>query len=95
MFTCRSGSQMSFHAKFINAPNTLVIGTVDTDILGITLCNMPKLFQGLKAWLEVGLTWNNLLCYINANEITKVLHSDLLCFTWLSCFHWVQFYCIV
>ena len=58
---------MSFHAKFINAPNTLVIRTVDTDILGITL------FQKLKAWLEVGLTWNNLLCYINANEINQSL----------------------
>ena len=40
---------LSFHAKFINAPNTLVIRTADTDILVITLCNMPKPFQGLKS----------------------------------------------
>ena len=44
---------MLFHAKFINAPNALVIRTVDADILVISLCNMLKLFQGLKAWLEV------------------------------------------
>ena len=43
-------------AKFINTSNTLVIRTADTDILVITLCNLPKLFQGLKEWLEVGLT---------------------------------------
>ena len=66
---------MLFHAKFINAPNTLVIRTADTDILVITLCSMPKLFQGLKAWLEVGLTSNKPMSWI----------LKLLCFTWLSC----------
>ena len=58
-------SRMFFYAKFINAPNTLAIRIVDTGILVITLCNMPKLFQGLKAWLEVGLTSHNTLRYIN------------------------------
>ena len=37
-------SRMLFHTKFIYAPNTLVIRAVDTDILVITLCNMPKPF---------------------------------------------------
>ena len=64
---------MLSHAKFINAPNTLVIITPDTIILVITLCNMPKLFQRLKAWLEVGLTSINTLRYINVN---KVLDTD-------------------
>ena len=62
-------SRVLFRAKFINAPNTLVVRTVDTDILVITLSNMPKLFQGLKAWLEVGLLSRNTLRYLNMNEI--------------------------
>ena len=66
-------SRMLFHAKFINAPNTLVIRTDDTDVLVITLCNMPKLFEGLKTWLEVGLPSNNTLRYINVNEINQNL----------------------
>ena len=37
-------SRMFFHAKFINAPNTILVGTADTDILVITICNTPKLF---------------------------------------------------
>ena len=60
-----------FHAKFINALNTVVIRTADTDILVITLCNKPKLHQGLKAWLEIGLTSNITLRYINVNEINQ------------------------
>ena len=39
-------SRMLFHARFINAPNTLAIRTADTDTLVIVLCNMPKLFPG-------------------------------------------------
>ena len=66
-------SRMLFHAKFINAPNTPVIRPVDTDILVITLCNMPKLCSGLKAWLEVGLTSNNTLRYVNVKEINQSL----------------------
>ena len=66
-------SRMLFHAKFINAPNTLVIRTVDADILVISLCNMPKLFQGLKAWLEVCLPSNNILWYMNMNKINQSL----------------------
>ena len=72
-------SQMLFHAKFINAPNTLVIITTDTIILVITLCNMPKLFQRLKAWLEVGLTSNNTLRYINVNKINQSFGYRLCC----------------
>ena len=41
-------SRMLFHAKSINAPYTVVIRTADTDVLVITLCNLPKLSQGLK-----------------------------------------------
>ena len=66
-------SRMLFHAKFINAPNTLAIRTVDADILVISLCNMPKLFQGLKAWLEVCLPSNNTLRYMNMNKINQSL----------------------
>ena len=72
-------SRMLFHAKFINAPNTLVIRTVDADILVISLCNMPKLFQGLKAWLEVCLPLNNLLRYMNMNKINQSLGCSLCC----------------
>ena len=64
---------MLFRAKFISAPNTLVKRTVDTDILVITLCNKPKLFQRLKARLEVQLTSNNILRYLNVNEINQSL----------------------
>ena len=46
---------MLSQVKFIKATNALVIRTADTDILVITLCNMPKSFSGVKAWLEVGL----------------------------------------
>ena len=59
-------SRMLFNAWFKSRPNTLVINTADTDFLVITLWNTPKVFQGLKAWLEIGLTsdkytsiWNN------------------------------------
>ena len=72
-------SGMLFDAKFINAPNALVIRTVDTGILVITLCNMPKLFQGLKVWLDVGLTSNNTLRYIDVKEIHHSL-GYRLCF---------------
>ena len=41
-------SRMLFHAKSINAPNTVVIRTAHTDVLIITLCNLSKLYQGLK-----------------------------------------------
>ena len=54
-------SRMSFDAKFINAPNTIAIRTAAIVILVITIWNIPKLFQGLKAWLEVGLPVNNTL----------------------------------
>ena len=64
---------MLFRAKFISARNTLVKRTVDTDILVITLCNKPKLFQRLKARLEVELTSNNILRYLNVNEINQSL----------------------
>ena len=46
-------SQMLFHAKSINAPNTLVIRTADRDVSIVTLCNLLKLYQGLKVWLEI------------------------------------------
>ena len=72
-------SQMLSHDKFINAPNTLVIITPDTIILVITLCNMPKLFQRLKAWLEVGLTSINTLRYINVNKINQSFGYRLCC----------------
>ena len=36
-------SPMLFHAKFINAPKSMSYEQL------ITLCNMAKLFQGLKA----------------------------------------------
>lgn len=49
-------SRMLFNAWFKSRPNTLVINTADTDFLVITLWNTPKVFQGLKAWLEIGLT---------------------------------------
>ena len=49
---------MLFHAKFVNTPNTHVIRTVDTGILVITLCIMPNLYEGLKGWIEFGLTSN-------------------------------------
>ena len=62
-------SQMLFHAKSLNAPNAGVIRTADTDILIITLCNLPRLYKGMKLWLEVGLTSNNTLRYINVNEM--------------------------
>ena len=64
---------MLFHAKSINAPYKVVIRTADTDVLVITLCNLPKLYQGLKVWLEVDLTSNNTLPYINVNEIYQSL----------------------
>ena len=51
-------SQMLFNARFKSGPTALVINTADTDILVITLCNMPKAFQGMKSWMEVGLTLN-------------------------------------
>ena len=70
---------MLFRAKFISAPNTLVKRTVDTDILVITLCNKPKLFQRLKARLEVQLTSNNILRYLNVNEINQSLGYRLCC----------------
>ena len=41
-------SRMLFHAKSINAPNAVVIRTAHTDVLIITLCNLSKLYQGLK-----------------------------------------------
>ena len=72
-------SQMSFDAKFINAPNALAIRTAATDISVITIFIMPKLFQGLKAWLEVGLTSNNTLGYINVNKINQSLGYGLCC----------------
>ena len=40
---------------------------------------MPKLYQGLKAWLEVGLTSNITLRYINVNEINQSLGYRLCC----------------
>ena len=49
---------MLFNARFKSGPTALVINTADTDILVITLCNMPKAFQGMKSWIEVGLTLN-------------------------------------
>ena len=70
---------MLFRAKFISARNTLVKRTVDTDILVITLCNKPKLFQRLKARLEVELTSNNILRYLNVNEINQSLGYRLCC----------------
>ena len=51
-------SWMLLHAKFVNTPNTHVIRTVDTGILVITLCIMPNLYEGLKGWIEFGLTSN-------------------------------------
>ena len=58
---------MLFHAKALSVPYAVVIRTADTDVVVITLCKMPKLCQCLKVWLEVGLTWNNILRYINMN----------------------------
>ena len=60
---------MLFHAKPLNAPNAGVIRTADTDILIITLCNLPRLYKDMKLWLEDGLTSNNTLRYINVNEM--------------------------
>ena len=65
--------RMLFHAKSRNVPNTVVIRIAETEVLIITLCNLPKLYQGLKVWLEVGLTSNNTLRYINVNEIYQSL----------------------
>ena len=70
---------MLFHAKLINAPNTLVIKAADKDILVITLHTLPKYFQRLKAWLEVDLTSNYTLSYVNVNEINQGLGYRLCC----------------
>ena len=68
---------MLFHVKSINAPNTVLIKAADTYILVVTLYKMPKLYQDLKVWLEVGLTSNNTLRYINLNEIYQSLACKL------------------
>ena len=66
-------SPMLFHAKFINAPKNMSYEQL------ITLCNIAKLFQGLKAWLEVGLTSNNTLRYISMNKISQGIEHRLCC----------------
>ena len=66
-------SRILFHAKFIKAPNTLVTRTVDTDILVITLCNMPELGLISNKLPKVGLTPNTILRYINVKEINQTL----------------------
>ena len=48
------------------------IKTIDTDISVIILCNMPKLFQGLIAWLEALLPLQNTLPFINVNKINQI-----------------------
>ena len=68
---------MLFHVKSINAPNTVLIKTADTYILVITLYKMPKLYQDFEVWLEVGLTSNNALRYINLSEIYQSLGYKL------------------
>ena len=62
-------SRTLFHVKSLNTPNAGVIRTADTNILIITLRNLPRPYEGMKLWLEVGLTSNNTLRYINANEM--------------------------
>ena len=62
-------SLMLFRTKSINAPNIVAKRTADTDALVNTLCNMPKLYPSLKVWLEVGITLNNTLRYVNVNKI--------------------------
>ena len=81
-------SGMLFNARFINAPNDLVIRTADTEIVVITLWNMPKLFQELKASLEVDLTSNKYtVLYKCERNKQKSWIQILLYYTWLSCFN--------
>ena len=72
-------SQMLFNARFKTGPTALVINTADTDILIITLCNMPKVFQGMKSWMEVGLTSNKDTAWLNVNKINQSLGYRIFC----------------
>ena len=50
---------------------------LDADVLVIIPCSLPRLYQGLKFWLEFGLTSNNTLRYINVNKIYQSLGYKL------------------
>ena len=72
-------SLMLFRTKSISAPNIAAKRTADTDALVNTLCNMPKLYQSLKVWLEVCITLNNTLRYVNVNKIYQNIGFRLCC----------------
>ena len=80
------------HRVWIDIQYMKYFSNLDADVLVIIPCSLPRLYQGLKLWLEFGLTSNNTLRYINVNKICQSLGYKL---TWLSCFHWERFYCIV
>ncbi|KZS20614.1 Uncharacterized protein APZ42_012648 [Daphnia magna] len=75
------------HLATIPPPANVVIRTSDTDVLVIALANNENIRRGVQTYLEVGLSSNNSLRFINVTKLAVKL-GPLLCkaLTGLHCF---------
>lgn len=56
-------TKMLIHVGHLVAPNNVLVGKADTDILIIVLTNIEKLPAGINIWLEMGHhTSNSQIC---------------------------------
>ena len=62
-------SRMIFHIMSTPPGSSVVIRTIDTDVLMIILGNMSKIDSSLRIWMEVGQYTKNNLRYINVNQL--------------------------
>ena len=65
------------HLANIPPPATVVIRTSDTDVLVIALANNRHIHHALQIYLEVGLSSNNSLRFINVRKLADKLGSGL------------------
>lgn len=79
--------QIIAHLATIPSPANVVIRTSDTDVLVIALANNENIRRGVQTYLEVGLSSNNPLRFINVTKLAVKL-GPLLCkaLTGLHCF---------
>ncbi|KAI9565074.1 hypothetical protein GHT06_008824 [Daphnia sinensis] len=66
------------HLATIPPPANVVIRTSDTDVLVIALANNENIRRGVQTYLEVGLSSNNSLRFINVTKLAVKL-GPLLC----------------
>ena len=62
-------SRMIFHIMATPPGSSVVIRTIDTDVLIIILANMSKIDPSLRIWMEVGQHTKSNLRYINVNQL--------------------------